>query len=83
MAIHHSAARWIGVTAEDCRSGIAQWRTDFADEGLAILGGDDKWGALSGKNRAGADWFRHSCSLVFAYGSLKKCDVRFTQPCYQ
>jgi hypothetical protein len=50
---------------------------------LAILGGDDKWGALSGKNRAGADWFRHSCSLVFAYGSLKKCDVRFTQPCYQ
>ena len=75
MAIHHSAAGWIGVAAENCGSGITERCADFTDEGFAIFSGDCEGGAQTRKNCAGADWFRHSCSLVFAYGTYTSSDI--------
>lgn len=75
MAIHHSSPCGIGMATQNCRGWITQRGTDLTDQGLAIFGGDGEWGAQTGKNCAGADWFRHSCSLVFAHGSLTHSDI--------
>ena len=75
MAIHHSPTSGIGMATKNGCSWVIKWGADFSDESLSIFGGDRKWRAQSRKHGAGADWFRHSCSLVFAYEPLQSADI--------
>lgn len=53
MAIHHAAARWIGMQAEKCCSAYAKWRRYFSNEGEAISGLKGDLAPFGRQNTAG------------------------------